>query len=117
MGLWTGRNAARWIAILNTPAPPARFLRGHEVSRTRKLGWHRLVNGALLDAAERAGFEVLVTCDQSVPYQQNFEGRKLSVVILTSNRWPILRPVAPRIATAIDFAQRGQVVRIDVAAL
>jgi hypothetical protein len=54
----------------NTPAPLAHGLRGHEVMRTGELGWHRLENGALLSAAETAGFEVLVTCDQNVPLQQ-----------------------------------------------
>jgi len=56
----------------NTPAPLARFLRGHEVVRADELGWQGLENGALLAAAEEAGFDVLLTCDQNVPYQQNF---------------------------------------------
>ena len=81
------------------------------------LGWHSLENGVLLDAVERGGFEVLVTCDQNIPYQQNFTDRKISVVILSTNDWPTLRPVAAKIAALKDFAQRGQVTRADVAAL
>ena len=80
----------------NTPAPLARFLRGHEVVRSDELGWQGSDNGLLLDAAEQAGFDVLLTCDQNIRYQQN---------------------LASRIATAIDFVQAGQVVRIDVATL
>ena len=101
----------------NVPALLIRFLRGHQVVRTGELGWQRLENGALLDAAEGAGFEVLVTCDQNVPHQQNLTERKIALVILSTNHWPTLRRVAPRIATKIDFAQRGQVVRIDVGAV
>ena len=101
----------------NTPAPLARFLRGHEVVRADELGWQGLENGALLDAAEQAGFDLLLTCDQNVRYQQNLAGRKLAVVILTSNHWPTLRRVAARIATAVDFVQTGQIVRVDVALL
>ena len=82
-----------------------------------KLGWQRLANGALLDAAEKAEFDVLVTCDQNVRYQQNFTDRKLAVVILSTNHWPTLRPVAARIASVVDFMQRGQVSRVDVADL
>ena len=82
-----------------------------------RLGWQRLKNGMLLDAAERAGFEVLVTCDQNIPYQQNFTDRKLSVIVLSTNDWPTLRPVAARIATIVDFMQRGQVSRIDITKL
>jgi predicted nuclease of predicted toxin-antitoxin system len=101
----------------NTPATLARSLSGHQVTRTGELGWQSLANGALLDAAEKAGFDVLVTCDQNVRYQQNFTDRKLAVVILSTNHWPTLRPVAARIASVVDFMQRGQVTNVDVAAL
>jgi hypothetical protein len=101
----------------NTPFPLARFLRGHEVVRADQLGWQGLENGALLDAAEKAGFDLLLTCDQNVRYQQNFANRKLALVVLSSNHWPTLRRVAVRIATAVDFVQTGQIIKIDVAAL
>lgn len=101
----------------NTPSPLARFLRGHEVILATKIGWERLKNGALLDAAEQMGCDVLVTCDQNIPYQQNFTDRKISVVVLSTNRWTRLRPLAARIATRIDFAQPGQVTRIDITKL
>lgn len=101
----------------NTPAPLARFLRGHEVVRADQLGWQGLENGALLDAAEEAGFDLLLTCDQNVQYQQNFASRKLALVILSSNHWPTMRRVAARIATAVDFVQTGQIVKVDVAML
>lgn len=58
----------------NTPAPLARFLRGHEVVCADELGWQGLENGALLDVAEKAGFDMLLTCDQNVRYQQNLPG-------------------------------------------
>ena len=101
----------------NTPATLARSLRGHQVTRTGELGWQSLTNGALLDAAEKAGFDVLVTCDQNIRYQQNFTDRKLAVVILSTNHWPTLLPVAARIASVVDFMQRGQVSRVDIADL
>jgi hypothetical protein len=101
----------------NTPVPLARWLRGHEVVRTGNLGWQSLENGVLLSAAEDSGFDVLVTCDQNVPLQQNLIDRKIALVVLSTNHWPTMRPLAARIATKIDFAQRGQVLRIDVAAL
>jgi hypothetical protein len=101
----------------NTPAPLAQFLRGHEVIRADELDWQGLENGALLDAAEQAGFDLLLTCDQNVRYQQNLTDRKLALVVLSSNHWPTLRGVAARIATAIDFVQTGQIVRVDVAKL
>jgi len=101
----------------NTPRRLAEFLKAHEVTRSAQLNWQRLENGKLLAAAEDAGFDVLVTCDQDIRYQQNFADRKLAVVVLSSNHWPSLRPVAHRIAAALDFAQRGQVIIIDIATL
>ena len=85
--------------------------------RSDELGWQALENGALLDAAEQARFDLLLTCDQNVPYQQNFTGRKLALVILSSNHWPTLRPIAAKIATTVDFVLAGRIVRIDVAML
>jgi len=90
---------------------------GASSDKAGQLGWERLANGALLDAAEQAGFEVLVTCDQNLLYQQNFTDRKLAVVILSTNHWPTLRPRAARIVSVVDFIQRGEVIRVDVATL
>jgi predicted nuclease of predicted toxin-antitoxin system len=101
----------------NTPAPLARYLRKHQVTRADELGWQGLENGALLDVAEQAGFDVLLTCDQNVRHQQNLTGRRLAVVILSTNHWPSLRQVAARIATSLDFVQVGLVVKIDIATL
>jgi hypothetical protein len=101
----------------NTPAPLCRFLRGHDVVRADELGWEGLENGDLLGAAERAGFDLLLTCDQNIRYQQNLAGRKLALLVLSSNHWPTLRRVAARIASAVDFVQSGQIVRVDIAKL
>ena len=107
----------RCVRILfdaNTPAPLAGWLKGHQVTRADELEWQGLENGDLLDSAEQAGFEILLTCDQNVRYQQNFSSRKLAVVILSTNHWPSLKQVADRVAKQIDFVRTGQVVRIDI---
>ena len=85
--------------------------------RADELGWQGMENGDLLEAAERAGFDLLLTCDQNIQHQQNLTGRKLALLVLSSNHWPTLRLVAARIASAVDFVQAGQLVRIDVAQL
>jgi hypothetical protein len=51
----------------NTPAPLSHYLRGHDVVRVDQLGWQDMENGTLLDAAEKGGFDLLLTCDQNVP--------------------------------------------------
>jgi hypothetical protein len=67
----------------NTPRGVARALTGHTVTEARERGWATLKNGELLTVAEEAGFDVLVTSDKSIRYQQNLEGRKIALVVLT----------------------------------
>jgi hypothetical protein len=72
------------------------------------LEWHpQLENGKLLDATEAADFDVLITADQNIQYQQNLTGRKLSLVVLGSNIWPIVQKYGDTIATKVDAAVRG----------
>ena len=75
----------------NVPRPLGRFLVEHEVTIAADLGWTTLENGDLLNAAESAGFDLLLTCDQNISYQQNLTGRRLALVVLTTNYWPRLR--------------------------
>jgi ABC-type taurine transport system substrate-binding protein len=101
----------------NVPAPFRRFLRGHDVVRAIASGWGSFDDRMLLAAAEDHGFEAVVTCGWNLPKQQDFTGRNIAWVVLSTNRWSVLRKAAPRLAIEIDFAQRGQITRIDVAAL
>ncbi len=57
-----------------TPVPLRRHLSGHDVTTAYEAGWSNLANGDLLRVAEQAGFQVLVTTDQNLRYQQNLDG-------------------------------------------
>jgi predicted nuclease of predicted toxin-antitoxin system len=70
----------------NVPAPLARVLQGHDVRHTSSLGWEALSNGDLLAAAETDGFELLVTADKNIRYQQNLTQRKIALLIRRANR-------------------------------
>jgi hypothetical protein len=61
-------------------------------------------NGELLKAAEASGFDVMVTSDQSIRYQQNLRGRKLALVVLGSNIWPVVRDHGAAIAAKVCAA-------------
>ena len=89
---------------------------GHEVFTVAYLGWGGLKNGELLKAAEDAGFEVVLTGDQSMPDQQNISGRKLAIVALSAIEWPIIEPHLAKIAVAIGNTKAGEVTRVDVGA-
>ena len=86
-------------------------LPGHEVSTVRAQHWSKLKNGTLLRAAVTAGFQVLVTADQSIRFQQNLAriGIAVVVVLRVRNRIADLRPLIPRILKAIAEVRVGEV--------
>lgn len=104
----------------NVPAPLRHHLKGHEVSTAHNMGWHELENGDLLAAAEQSGFQAMVTGDKNLSYQQNLEGRKLSLVVLPTIDWTVLKLSAATlgaIAAAVDRAEPGSFERLENAIL
>jgi len=92
----------------NVPVGVRRFLAGHIVATFVEMSWHpQLENGELLKAAEAAGFERMVTADQNIKYQQNLSGRKLALIVLGSNIWPIVRDHGATIKARVDLAKAG----------
>ncbi len=90
-----------------TPVGIRGALEEHFVRTAHEEGWSTLQNGELLESAEDAGFDVLVTTDTSLPHQQKLTGRKLAVVILSKNRWKLIKARLAEIAAAVTSAQRG----------
>ena len=92
----------------NVPVGVRRFLARHDVRTVVELRWApQLENGELLKAAEESAYDVLVTCDQNIAHQQNLRGRKLALVVLGSNLWPIVRSHGALVAEAVESASRG----------
>ena len=84
------------------------FLPRHEVRTILEMNWSpRIKNGELLTAAEAAAFDVLVTSDQNIPQQQNLVGRRLALVVLSSNIWNVVRNHGAAIAAAVDIVRLG----------
>jgi hypothetical protein len=96
-----------------TPAPLRQYLTGHSVTKARDEGWNELSNGDLLEAAEVAGFEVLVTTDKNIRYQQNLSRHKIAIVVLSNPQWPVARQYAARIVAAVDTAIPGSYSEVD----
>jgi hypothetical protein len=100
--------ALRILFDKNVPLGVRRLLPGHEVRTFVEMRWHpQLENGELLKAGEAAGFDVIVTSDQNIVYQQNLARRKLALVVLGSNIWPIVRDHGATIAAKVDAARPG----------
>ena len=90
-----------------TPAPLRRALTHHGVETAYERGWSLLRNGELIAAAEAAGFEVFVTTDRNLKYQQNLSGRRLAIVVLGTTSWPKLRQSLSGVVQAVDYASPG----------
>ena len=100
----------------NLPHSLRGHLSNHLTSTAAYAGFAGLVNGRLLDAAERAGFEVLVTGDKTLQYEQNLGARKIALVSLSAISWPVIAPHVLKIARAVDNAQPGSFVRVNCGA-
>jgi predicted nuclease of predicted toxin-antitoxin system len=97
-----------------TPAPLRRFLVGHEVKTAYEEGWSNLTNGELLNAAETAGYQLLITTDQNLRYQQNLRERQMAIVVLLSTSWPRIRRHSDDIRETINGMHPGGYTEIPI---
>src|SRR3954470_14134502 len=87
------------------------FIQDHTVSFE---GWSGLKNGGLLNSAEEAGYELFITADQEIAYQQNLAGRPMSLVVLSTNNWKYVKAAAAKIMDAIDAAAPGSYAEVQI---
>jgi hypothetical protein len=89
-----------------TPLPLKDHLKNHTVATVFELGWSTLENGKLLAAAE-ASFDLFITTDQQIRYQQRLTGRQLAILVLLTTNWPLIRKSIPQIQAAIEQIKPG----------
>ena len=92
----------------------ARHLEGHAVSMVEQCGWGRLENGDLLTVAEQSGYELFLTADKNLRYQQNLAGRKMSIVVLGQSPWPLVRQHIPAVVAAVNAATSGSFIEVEI---
>jgi hypothetical protein len=97
-----------------TPVGIRDSLPHHTVQTAREQGWSTLLNGELLRVAEEAGFEVLLTTDKNLVYQQNLRNRKIAIVVLEKSRWSLIQPMLDRISDAVSNAKPGSYTVIEI---
>ena len=97
-----------------TPRPLRRRLFGHEVETSVERGWDTLANGVLMDRAEEAGFDVLLTTDQSIRYQQNMSNRQIAVVVLMNTSWPRMARNTEVVRIALEGLQPGELKDVQI---
>jgi hypothetical protein len=97
-----------------TPVGIGAALSGHKVTEAIDRGWDTVSNGELLNLAEAAGFEVLLTTDKGIRYQQNLTGRKIAVIVLGNSTWRVVRLHLDRIALIVAPATPGSYAEVDI---
>ena len=98
----------------NLPQKLRLLLSAHKVVTAAYQGWAGKSNGALITAAEEAGFDVVVTADQGLNYQQNMKGRKLPLVVLSTNKNSLVMASVTKISAAINAVAPGSFAVVDI---
>jgi hypothetical protein len=96
------------------PLPLRPYLQAHTIHLAEDEGWDELSNGNLLAAAENAGFELLLTTDKNMSYQQNLSGRKIAIRVLGTQQWPALRPHVSLVVAALGAITPGSFAEIQI---
>jgi hypothetical protein len=94
--------------------PLPSFLPHHTGKKTQELGWDTLNNGELLRAAEDAAFEVFLTTDKNIRYQQNPAERVIAIVVLGNSRWPLVQRHVDCVVAAISAAKPGTYTEVEI---
>ena len=97
-----------------SPRPLRHRLFGHDVETARERGWATLTNGVLLSRAEEAGFDVLLTTDQNIRYQQSMADRRIAVVVLMNTDWSQIARRTEAIRMALEGIQPGEVREVPI---
>ncbi len=83
-----------------------------EVSAAER-GWARLANGEPIEAAEHAGYDVMITADRNILYRLHTTGRRLALIVLMTNHWDTIRDNAEGILPAVEAAMAGSYATIN----
>lgn len=97
-----------------TPVPLRRHLLRHRVDTAFERGWAQLRNSALLDRAEEDGYQLLITTDQSLRYQQDLAKRELAVMVLMSTAWPRIRLRTGEIRNLVSEMGPGDYAEVEI---
>jgi hypothetical protein len=100
----------------DAPRPLRRHLIGHNIITVQEMNWSCIMNGNFLTLAEGRDFEVLLTFDRNLPYQQNLAERKIAVLVIAvpNKKMDTVLPLVPQILAVLPTVQPGQAYRIEM---
>jgi len=91
----------------NVPQGVRNQLPGHEVASVQEMGWSGIVNGKLLALADEAAFDVLITGDLNIRYQNDLAARRIAIIAISTTHWPTVRTNLPALRDAVESASQG----------
>lgn len=97
-----------------TPVPLRQFLPGHDISTAYEQGWSTLKNGDLLSAAENSGYEVIITTDTNLKYQQNLASRTIAIIVLSTTSWPRIKAAVALVADTVAAPASGAYIEVHI---
>ena len=97
-----------------TPVPLRRYLSNHSVDTAFERGWSHLQNSELLQASEQDGYQLLITTDQNLQYQQKLSDRKLAIIVLRTTSWLRIQSLIDDIQDAVERMTPGDYVEVPI---
>ena len=97
-----------------TPVPLRRYLPEHNIDTAYEKGWSELANGDLLTTAEQEGYQVFITTDRKLRYQQNLADRQMAIVVLMTTSWPRIQRHVDRIQSVVNTIKPGAYQEIPI---
>jgi predicted nuclease of predicted toxin-antitoxin system len=95
------------------PLKLVRLLTGHVFNTAQQKGWDGFSNGKLLALSEPE-FDLFLTSDRNLQYQQNLKGRKIAILLLSTNHWQTLKKRVELVQAALDKISSGEFVRLEI---
>ncbi len=95
------------------PLKLVRLLTGHIFITAQEKGWGSFKNGQLLTLAETE-FDLFLTCDRNLQYQQNLRGRKIAILLLSTNHWPTLKRQSKLVQGALDLVKSSEFLTVEI---
>ena len=97
-----------------TPVPLRQSLANHSVDTVFERGWSTVENGALLETSEQEGYQLLISTDQNLKYQQNLSDRSIAIIVLLSTSWPRIQQKVDEIEAKVNAIAPGSYMEIPI---
>lgn len=97
-----------------TPVPLRDHLKDCDIDTAYELGWSQLKNGELLEVAEENQYDLLITTDRNLKYQQNLDDRRIAVLVLMSTSWPRIQQCIEKIREALASTSSSQYTEVEI---